>query len=77
MARVWGKHCALLFVSPDMANADQPTFGWTAQFGDRIAGAIPAPTKGLRGGQTIRVGESVKEVISAPDAAYYFQNVVA
>jgi hypothetical protein len=76
-SRVWGKHCALLYVGQDLANADQPCFGYTAQFGTRIAGSIAAPTKGLRGGQIIRVGESVKEVISAPDAAYFFQNAVA
>lgn len=76
-SRVWGKHCALLFVSEDLANADQPQFGFTAQFGSRVAGAIAAPTKGLRGGEIVRVGESVKEVISANDAGYFFQNVVA
>jgi len=75
--RVWGKHCALLYVGTDLANADQPCFGFTAQFGTRIAGSIPAPREGLRGGQIIRVGESVKEVISAPDAGYFFQNAVA
>ena len=76
-SRVWGKHCALLYVGADLANADQPCFGFTAQFGTRIAGSIAAPTKGLRGGQIIRVGESVKEVISANDAGYFFQNAVA
>lgn len=77
MSRVWGKHCSLLFVSEDMANADQPQFGFTAQFGSRIAGTIPEPKKGLRGGETVRVGESVKEVISAMDAGYFFQNAIA
>lgn len=76
-ARVWGKHCALVYVGADMADAGQPCFGFTAQFGTRIAGSIPAPTKGLRGGQIIRAGESVKEVISANDAGYFFQNIVA
>lgn len=76
-SRVWGKSCALLYVGADLANADQPCFGFTAQFGTRIAGSIPAPTRGLRGGQIIRVGESVKEVICAADAGYYFQNAVA
>ncbi len=77
MSRVWGKHCALLFVSEDMANADQPQFGFTAQFGSRIAGNIPDPKKGLRGGETVRVGESVKEVICASEAGYMFENCVA
>lgn len=76
-SRVWGKHCALLFVSEDMANADQPCFGFTAQFGSRVAGNIPDPRKGLRGGEVVRVGESVKEVISANDAGYFFQNAIA
>ena len=74
---VWGKHCALLYVGTDLANADQPCFGFTAQFGTRIAGSIAQPTMGLRGSQQIRVGESVKEVISANDAGYFFQNAVA
>ena len=75
--RVWGKHAAMLYVSEDQANSDQPTFGFTGQFGDRIAGDIPDPKKGLRGGTTVRVGESVKEVIAASDAGYFFQNAVA
>ncbi len=77
MARVWGKHCALLYVGQDLADSEQPCWGFTAQFGTRVAGSIPAPTKGLRGGQIVRAGESVKEVICAPDAGYFFQNVVA
>lgn len=76
-SRVWGKHASLLYVSEDMANADQPQFGFTAQWGPRIAGDIPEPKNGLRGGVRVRVGESVKEVISANDAGYFFQNVVA
>lgn len=75
-ARVWGKHCALLYVGTDLANADQPCFGFTAQWGSRIAMTMES-SKGLRGGQQLRVGESVKEVISAADAGYFFQNVVA
>jgi hypothetical protein len=76
-ARVWGKHCALIYNSPDMANADQPVFGFTAQFGTRIAGTIPEPKAGLRGGQRVRVGESVLEVISANDVGYLYYNAVA
>jgi hypothetical protein len=77
ISRVWGKHAALLYVSEEQASADQPTFGFTAQWGSRIAGSIPAPRNGLRGGEVIRVGESVKEVISASDSGYYFENAVA
>lgn len=73
--RTWGKHCALLFISEDMANADQPQWGYTAQWGQRIAGAIPEPRKGLRGGETVRVGESVVEIVSDSGCGYLFQNV--
>ncbi|MDO8654196.1 MAG: phage capsid protein [Undibacterium sp.] len=76
-ARTWGKHAALIYSNTQAAMSGQPTFGFTAQFGTRIAGEIPAPTKGLRGGVIIRTGESVKEVICAPDVGYYFQNCVA
>ncbi len=76
-ARVWGKFAALLFISEDQANADQPTFGFTAQFGSRMAGTIPMPQKGLRGGEIIRVGESVKEVLPANDAGYLFNTAIA
>ena len=75
--RTWGKHCSLLFTSMQAAQMAQPTFGFTAQWGGRIAGALPEPKKGLRGGTLIRTGESVKEVICAPDAGYFFQNCVA
>jgi hypothetical protein len=77
MQRVWGKHCAMLYVSEEQAAADQPTFGFTAQWGTRIAGSMPAPRNGLRGSEVVRVGESVKEVISANASGYYFENAVA
>lgn len=75
--RVWGKHCAALFVSPDMADADQPTFGFTAQFGDRVAGEIAEQKMGLRGSVRVRVGESVKEVIADNASGYFFETAVA
>lgn len=75
--RVWGKHAAALFVSSQAATLDQPTFGFTHQFGTRIAGELPEPKMGLRGSVRVRVGESVKEIISAPDVGYFWQNAVA
>ena len=76
-ARVWGKHAAALYLSQDAADADQPTFGWTARFGTRIAGTMAEPKVGLRGSMRIRVGESVKEVISASNSGYFWQDAVA
>jgi hypothetical protein len=77
LSRVWGKH-ALFFYRNRVADAQGGgTFGLTAQFGTRIAGADPDKNIGLRGGQRVRVGESVKELITAADFGYFIQNAVA
>jgi hypothetical protein len=75
--RTWGKHCALIYSNTQAAMNGQPTYGFTAQFGTKIAGSIPEQKAGLRGGERVRAGESVKEVICAPEAGYFFQNIVA
>lgn len=75
--RTWGKHCALIYSSKQGAAERQPVFGFTGQFGTQVAGNIPQPTRGLRGSELVRAGESVKEIISANDVAYFFQNAVA
>jgi len=77
MQRIWGKD--MLAFYQDM-NADPQfgiTFGFTAQWGNRIAGTVPDPDMGMRGGERMRVGESVKELIIAPDLAYLWKNAVA
>lgn len=75
--RTWGKHCALLYISKQAAQTFQPTWGWTGQFGPRFGGTIADGKKGLKGGFTVRVGEQVKEVVSAKAAGYFFQNAIA
>jgi hypothetical protein len=78
MERVWGLHLALLRrdgqADPGTGRA---TFGFTAQFGDRVAGQEFDREIGLRGGIRVRVGESVKELVVAPDFGYLFENAVA
>ncbi|WP_457587294.1 major capsid protein [Ensifer canadensis] len=73
--RAWGAHCSLFYKAPlaDSLGAT-PTFGWTAQFGQRVSGSIPEQKAGLRGAERVRSGESVKEVIAANDLGYFFQN---
>lgn len=77
LVRVWGNHAS--FIHRDMmADADYGvTFGYTAQFGQRVAGEIDDPDIGLYGGVRVRVGESVRELVTAGDLGYYFQNAVA
>ncbi|SOC41570.1 major capsid protein E [Rhizobium subbaraonis] len=76
-ARVWPNKF-LLFHKAALADSvsAQPTFGWTAQFGTRVSGSLPQPKAGLRGSELVRSGESVKEVISAPELGYLFEGVI-
>lgn len=77
LARAWGKHIALLNIDNMADLQGGTTFALTAQFGQRIAGSLFDPKIGLRGGQRLRVGESVKELITAPDLGYFIENAVA
>ncbi|AKH39465.1 hypothetical protein AAW31_04925 [Nitrosomonas communis] len=76
LARVWGKHAS--FIYRDRAAGPQAgvTFGFTGEWGNKIAGNIDEPKVGLTGSQRVRVGERVKELICATDLGYFFQNAV-
>lgn len=75
---IWGPHCAMLMRDSlaDTRNS-RTTFGFTAVFTGLEAGRIDDPMIGLRGGVRVRVGESVAEVVCAPDLGYFFQNAIA
>lgn len=77
ISRVWGKHISLLYQDKNADTRGGTTFGFTAQFGTRVAGAQADSNIGLRGGQRVRVGESVSELITANDLGYFLQNVAA
>ena len=78
LARCWGKHMAFMHQNPVATiRGNAVTFGFTAEWGNRVAGSIAEPKVGLRGAQRVRVGESVNELIVASDVGYFFQNVVA
>ena len=77
MARVWGKHAA--FIYRDRASGPQAgvTFGFTGRWGQVQAGNIPDDKRGATGGQTVRVLQREKEVVSANALSYFFENAVA
>ena len=78
LARMWGKHASLIRRdSLADGSKSRPTFGMTRQYGTRVSGQIPEPKVGLRGAIRVRSGESVKELITAPDLGYFFQDVAA
>lgn len=76
LARAWGKHALAFFRDRTVTTAGGLTFGMTAQFGTRIAGAKDVDM-GLRGGVVVRSGESVKELLLATRASFFFQDAIA
>jgi hypothetical protein len=76
-SRVWGKYCLLHYNNPVAGPQGGVTFGWTAQFGDKVAMERPDPDIGMRGGIAIRSGESVEEKIVAADVAYLFSAAIS
>jgi hypothetical protein len=77
MARLWGKHAAFIYRDSLANTRSGTTFGFTAQFGDRVAGKWEDKNIGMRGGFRVRTGESVKEVVTANDLGYLFIDAVA
>lgn len=74
LQRAWGNHVAALYLDEMADNRNGTTFGFTAQFGQPVAGSWEDKNIGLKGGQRLRVGESVKEVIAAPDLGFFIEN---
>lgn len=75
--RLWGNDVAFLHRNMNADSEFGITFGFTARFGNRVGGTIEDPDMGMRGGQRVRVGESVKEVVTANDLGYLFKTAVA
>jgi hypothetical protein len=73
--RIWGKFCAGIY-SGSVSQADNGMWGYTAQFGTRIAGTIVDPNIGMYGGVKVRAGESVREVVTAKEFGFLLTNVV-
>ncbi|MQT13647.1 capsid protein [Segnochrobactrum spirostomi] len=75
--RLWGNSAALLSLNPLARSIDgSPTFGWTAEFGTKVSGTLDEPKVGLRGSVRVRVGESVREIVAAPDLGFLFQSII-
>jgi len=77
IVRAWGNHCALLHLNPKATPTQGTTYGYTAQFGPKVGGNWEDKNIGLKGGQKVRVGESVREVVTAADLGFLLQDVVS
>ncbi len=76
LSRAWGKHMAMLYINKMASTNDMPTFGLTAEYGNRVSGVLPDPRSGLRGANIVRVGESLKELVICPELGYFIKNAV-
>jgi len=76
MTRVWGNHIAAVYFDQAAARVGGMTFGATFRFGQFVAGTLPDPEMGLRGGELVKVGESVKPLVVASSAGYFWENAV-
>lgn len=78
LVRVWGKSIQFHYVDHRKGSTMDNilTWGFTAEQETRLAGSIPAPNVGIKGGKQVRVGEMVKEVVCAKSLGYIIQNAI-
>lgn len=78
MSRVWGDTIELLYLDPSKRTTNDATITWgfTAELGTRISGSIEDKDIGLKGGERVRVGEQVKELVVAKDVGYLIQGAI-
>lgn len=78
LARVWGNSIQLLYLdtTKQAANDAVMTWGFTAELGNRIAGSIQDPDIGIEGGERVRVGERVRELVAAKEIGYQLQDTI-
>lgn len=77
---LWGNYILLFAKNPDFQGSTEcpaPTFGFTATNGGLFTGTINQPQNGLRGTDYLRVGESVKEVVTNYQFGYLLTNILA
>ncbi|GLX85060.1 hypothetical protein tloyanaT_13120 [Thalassotalea loyana] len=76
LGKLWTGGAALIHLKPAAQVQDDVTFCLTAEWGSKVAGSFEDESIGLRGGQRVRVGESIRELILAADAGYYLDSVI-
>jgi hypothetical protein len=77
LQRVWGNHAAFIYRDRQAGPQSGMTWGFTAEHMSRFVRPIPDGKRGIEGGETIRVGERLKELVVAKDLGCFIQNAVA
>ena len=75
---VWGKSCALIRVTDDPSPRETGVFAKQFQFMQRETQVIDAPLPGVRGGQFVKVTESLDEkVVAGASAGFLYTTIVS
>lgn len=77
MGRLWGKYFGLYYRDKLANTQNRTTFGYTAQFGDKVAYRQFDGLIGLKGAEVVKAGESVVELLTANDLGYLYSAAVA
>lgn len=75
--RLWGASMALYYLDQIGGPNENPSFGFTAEYDNRVVGKFFDNLVGARGAWRIRVSESVDEQISAPRLGYLIEDPIA
>ena len=77
LQRVWGKAISFTYIDRAARPEGGVTWGFSPVFGTRIAGTILDSDIGLEGGEVIRVGEKISELVIAKAAGALIQNAIS
>ncbi|MCK9622790.1 MAG: hypothetical protein M0R47_19920, partial [Methylobacter sp.] len=77
---LWGNHASFLKISRDVQSVQgfvEPFFALTGELGTRATSTRQDDSRGVKGGQAVKVVEQLKELLIAKEAGYHFHNAVA
>ncbi|MBG0796841.1 capsid protein [Methylocystis sp. L43] len=77
MKRAWDKHIAFAFIDRSARPEGGVTWGFSPTFGTRFAGSMVDPDVGLEGGEVVRVGEHINELVVAKAAGALIVNAIS
>lgn len=75
LSRCWSGGVQLQYRAQSINSRNGLTFGFSGEYGDRVSGQWEDRNIGLRGGQRVRSGMSIVELITAADLGYLIQGV--
>lgn len=76
MQRTWGNDICLHFQDVTASTRNGMTWGMTVPYGKPVAMNQPDKNVGLRGGEIVRAGESLAEIVTAKAAGHLIRGVV-